>query len=201
MKKQKYRKAMAGGILLAILVTIACSLPVQVFAGENIPVVTDIKVTYIVDGNVRTAGGDRFTLTADDPLSPMPDGTVGGRKEITITDEGSYSFGDIRYERPDVYWYTVTRDVTEKKGVVKDRSVYKAKVIALNDGHGYVLVYKSGSSEKQELVYLDRVAPNTGDDSSIMIYFVMTAAAAAALTLFVTALERGKRRESQGKVK
>ena len=36
----------------------------------------------------------------------------------------------------------------DKKGVVKDTSIYRAKVIALNDGHGYVLVYKNGSDEK-----------------------------------------------------
>ena len=201
MKDQYFRKAMAAGLLISVLITIASSLPMQVFAGENVPVVTDIRVTYIVDGNVRTAGGDSFTLAADDPFSPMPEGSIGGKKTMTIRDEGSYSFGDIRYERPDVYWYTVTRDVTKKNGVVKDGSVYRAKVIALNDGHGYVLIYKEGSDEKQELVYMDRVAPATGDDNHIVIYAGMAAAAAAALTVFAMAAVRKRKKATDKNAK
>jgi hypothetical protein len=77
----------------------------------------------------------------------------------------------------------ITRDVTEKKGVTKDDSVYRAKVIALNDGHGYVLVYREGSDEKQELVYKDRVAPDTGDSAEFVAYAVVLAAAACALAV------------------
>ena len=77
----------------------------------------------------------------------------------------------------------ITRDVKEKKGVTKDDSVYRAKVIALNDGHGYVLVYREGSDEKQELVYKDRVAPDTGDSAEFVAYAVVLAAAACALAV------------------
>lgn len=195
MNNTKYRKVLEAVMLLAVFVVIATALPVQVFAGENVPVEAEIKVTYIVDGNVKAAGGGRFTLSADDPRSPMPDGCTGGKKEITVTDEGSFSFGVMRYERPDVHWYTVTRDVKEKKGVIKDHSVYKAKVIALNDGHGYVLVYKSGSDEKNELVYKDRVAPATGDDMSIVIYSVIAGIAAAMLAVFALTTTKNRRRE------
>jgi hypothetical protein len=58
------------------------------------------------------------------------------------------------------------------------------KVIALNDGHGYVLVYRDGSDKKQELVYRDKVAPATGDRSEILTYAAMLACAACALIVF-----------------
>jgi len=194
MNNLKYRKSAAAGMLLAVLITIAASLPLPVFAGENVPVTIDIRVTYIVNGNAKTAGGDRFSLTADEPGTPMPDGKTGGTKTITIRDEGSYSFGDILYERPDVYWYTITRETTDKRGVVKDEPVYKAKVIALNDGHGYVLVYEEGSDEKTELIYTDRVAPETGDRSTITLYSVIMLAAASAFAAFLAA-GKGKRKK------
>ena len=136
-----------------------------------------------------------FTLTPDDPRSPMPEGSDDGKKTISIKDEGSFSFGDIRYDGPGEHWYTVTRDITERKGVVKDDSIYRAKVIALNDGHGYVLVYKNGSDEKHELVYMDRVAPATGDHNKLMIYSCMAVAAAAALAVFAAAAVRNRKRE------
>lgn len=184
------------GAVLAAMIIISAIMPLPAFAGENIPVTIDITVTYIVDGNVKTAGGDSFILEPDDPASPMPEGTEGGKKRITITDEGSFSFGEIRYERPDVYWYTVTRDLTDRKGVIKDNPVYRAKVIALNDGHGYVLVYRKGSDEKEELVYKDRVAPATGDGNPLIIYLGILAAAAATLAVFAALAVRDSERNT-----
>lgn len=194
MNNQKYRNTIAALMVFTALMTIAATLPARAFASENIPVTTDIRVTYIVDGNVKKAGGDVFTLTADDPQSPMPEGSIDGKKEITIRDEGSYSFGDILFERPDVHWYTVTRNIEKRKGAVKDESVFKVKVIAQNDGNGYVLVYRDGSDEKEELIYKDRVAPDTGEDNSLMIYSIMGAAAAAALAVYAALARKSKKK-------
>lgn len=170
-------------VLLVPGLMLILAAPATAFARENIPVSIDIPVTYIVSGNDRAAGGDTFTLTPDDPAAPMPPESEGGKKSIKISGEGTYSFGEIYYDRPEIWWYTITRDVTEKKGVTKDDSVYRAKVIALNDGHGYVLVYREGSDEKQELVYKDRVAPDTGDSAEFVAYAVVLAAAACALAV------------------
>ena len=195
MKNQKMRNAAVTGVLLAALMFISIMLPEPAYAGANVPVTVDINITYIVDGNAETAGGDRFTLTADDIRAPMPEGSAGGKKTIEVTDEGSFSFGGMRFEKPEVFWYTVSREVTGKKGVVKDGSEYRVKVIALNDGRGYVLAYKKGSSEKQELIYCDRVTPATGDDNRIIIWFCIAAAAAAGLMAFAAAGRRNKNEE------
>ncbi len=197
MKCKIKRKHVMAVVLLAAFMFALTLLPAPVLAAGNIPVTVDIRVTYNVDGNAGTAGGDRFTLTADDPGAPMPEGTVGGKRTITIPKEGSYSFGDICFERPEESWYTITREAAYKKGVVKDNTIYRAKVIALNDGHGYVLVYRNGSSEKQELKYMDRVTPATGDNNKIIIYSCIAAAAAAMLVLCAAGLKRNKRKGVQ----
>ena len=190
MNNHMYRIAEVTGVI-AILLIAAAVLTAQVFAGENVPVTIDVGVTYIVEGNAETAGGDRFTLSADDPRAPMPEGSAGGKKTISVSDEGSYSFGSIYYDRPEVWWYTITRETTEKKGVTKDETVYRAKVIALNDGHGYVLTYREGSEDKAEPVYTDRVAPATGDTNALIYQGAVFAAAAAAL-LLTAVIKRGK---------
>lgn len=192
MKLKKMTKTMMW-IFMTALVFVSAAVPSTVFASENVPVNIEIPITYIVHGNDKTAGGDTFVLTADDPEAPMPEGSEDGKLAIDISREGSYSFGEITYERPNVWWYTISRETTKKKGVTKDDSVYRAKVIALNDGHGYVLVYKDGSEKKQELVYEDRVSPETGDTSRILFYGLGCAASAAALLL--VAIIRRKRRE------
>ncbi len=185
-----------AGIILTAFILFSAVIPAPSFAGENIPVTIDIPVTYIVNGNDEIAGGDEFTLIPDDPRAPMPEGALEGKKTITIGKEGSYSFGSIRFERPEVWWYTVTRDITEKKGVTKDDSIYRVKVIALNDGHGYVLVYPDGSDEKHELIYEDRVAPETGDNNSLIIYAGLAFSAAAALVLLEAAGKKNRKKEA-----
>lgn len=197
MKDQKFKTTAAAALLLAALIFFTSGAPAGVFAGTNIPVTVDITVTYTVEGNAETAGGDRVTLTADDPSSPMPGGAEDGKKTITLRDEGTYSFGDIHYDEPGVHWYTVTRELTKKKGVTKDGSVYRVKVAALNDGHGYVLVYKEGSDEKNELTYVDRTAPETGDTARAAVCCIMMLSAAAALAAAAAIRIRNKRREAE----
>lgn len=197
MKDHIFKTRAIAAAFLAALMLFTSFVPDKVFAGSNIPVIVDIPVTYIVNGNAEIAGGDMVTLTADDPSSPMPGGTEAGKKTITIKNEGTYSFGDIRFDKPGVHWYTIKRDLTKKKGVTKDGSVYKAKVIALNDGHGYVLVYKEGSDDKSELVYEDKVAPATGDVNKVLGYLVILIASAASLAVLAVFRVITKRREVQ----
>ncbi|MBQ6440914.1 MAG: hypothetical protein IJJ06_12555 [Mogibacterium sp.] len=184
------------GIMAALLLSVAV-MPVRSFARENMPVTIEIPITYIVNGNDEIAGGDTFTLEPDDPDAPMPGDAAGGKKAISISKEGSYSFGSIYCDRPGVWRYTISRDLTEKKGVTKDDSIYRAKVIALNDGHGYVLVYLGGSDEKHELVYTDRVAPDTGDyENSLLIYSGLAAAAAAAFITIAAFRHKNRKKEA-----
>ena len=168
----------AAGIILGAFILFLAFMPVTSFAGKNIPVNIEIPVTYIVNGNDEKAGGDKFTLVPDDPNAPMPGDAVGGKKTITIGEEGSYSFGSIHFDRPEVWWYTVTRDITEKEGVTKDNSVYRVKVIALNDGHGYVLAYLEGRDEKQGDI-------GAGKLIAADIIIILLAGAVAAYTFWV----------------
>lgn len=197
MKKLIAKKRAAAVILAAALTLLASLQPMQIYAGTNVPVTIDISVTYIVEGNAKTAGGDKFMLSADDPASPMPAGTEAGIKTITIDDEGSFSFGDMYYDKPGVHWYTIRRGITEKKGVIKDDTVFRAKVIALNDGHGYVLVYREGSDDKEELVYTDKVAPDTGDGAAFLIWAFMALVAAVSLAGITLIREKNRKGETE----
>lgn len=191
MTKKSITKTVMG-LLMAVIVLASAAIPSAVFASENVPVTVEIPITYIVHGNDKKAGGDTFVLTADDPEAPMPEGAEDGEISIDISREGTYSFGEITYERPNVWWYTVTRETTKKKGVKKDDSEFRVKVIALNDGHGYVLVYRDGSEKKSELVYEDHVSPATGDTNRI-ICLGMSFAVVAAILLYVGVRKRERK--------
>jgi len=195
MKKNSITKTVMG-ILVTAFVFAGAAVPSAAFASENVPVTVGIPITYIVHGNDEKAGGDTFVLTADDPEAPMPEGSEQGRLTLDISREGTYSFGEISYDRPEVWWYTVSRETSGKKGVSKDDAVFRVKVIALNDGHGYVLVYRDGSEKKVELVYEDRVAPETGDASMLICWGAGFAASGSILVLVLRAYIK-KRRQAK----
>lgn len=197
MKTLKYRKTSMAMVMLAVFILSFAAMSGHVFAGTNSPVDIDIPIKYTVNGNAENVG-DTFTLAPDDPGSPMPDGAFGGSKTVTIKSEGSYSFGNIHFNEPEVCWYTVTRNVTEKAGIKKDDTVYRAKVVALNNGQGYVFVYKKGGNEKHELVYTDQVAPDTGDINNLGIYVFMLLAAAAGTAILAVVRKNHANSKSKG---
>ena len=89
-------------VMLMLYMLIWAAFPVMAFARENVPVTIDIPLTYIVSGNDREAGGDIITLTPDDPAAPMPADSKEDKKTIKINREGTYSFGQIYYDRPEI---------------------------------------------------------------------------------------------------
>ena len=186
-------KRRTAGALLAVLAACVMLLPAKVLAAGNIPAKVDIGFTYTVKGDAQRAGNDSFTLTAEDPLSPMPPESADGKKTIKVDGEGSYSFGAITYLKPGIHWYTISRELTESKGVKKDDTVYRVKVTALNDGHGYVSVYRDGSDEKTEPEYTDTTTPETGDGEELMLMLGLTGASAAALAAFAATFIRRRK--------
>ena len=111
-------------MLLAVMAAVISAgglFAADAFGAENVPCSVDIPVRYELgdqEGTVR--------LIADDPEAPMPAGSRGGVKDLTLRGSGETSFGTIHYERPDIYTYTVRRS--------GDDTVYHVRVIATSDG-------------------------------------------------------------------
>lgn len=66
-----------------------------------------------------------FELTADDKSNPLPKVT-----KIELTKAGEADFGDVIFERPGDYYYTVKQTTEDELGFVLDSSVYKIRVFA-----------------------------------------------------------------------
>lgn len=72
----------------------------------------------------QTASTFTFVLTAEKSSFPMPEGSNGTTKEITIKGAGSAEFGDITFTKPGTYVYKVTEKNTEVIGYTYDESVF-----------------------------------------------------------------------------
>ncbi len=84
----------------------------------------DPKVNKTVQGPSSLDEQWEFELTAQDPANPMPEGSDGGVKTITIIGAGSATFGQWSYAAVGTYVYTVTEKNTDLFGYTYDESVY-----------------------------------------------------------------------------
>ena len=109
-------------------------------AGEKIPEVVFVKnytskpsdplimvdppVRKTVQGNPSVDGTFTFTLTAADPSQPMPPGSVGGVKHMTIVGAGEEDFGVWAYTKEGVYFYTIAEEVDPSTDYIYDTMIY-----------------------------------------------------------------------------
>ena len=182
-------------MLLAVLAAVISAggfFAADAFGAENVPCSVDIPVRYELGDQAGTV-----RLIADDPEAPMPAGSRGGVKDLTLRGSGETSFGTIRYERPDIYTYTVRRS--------GDDTVYHVRVIATSDGQSSVVVMKEGVQGKTDLSFSSSVkslplsdggSPGTGDGFALLLWLMLCTASATILLIYAA---RAARRSPAGR--
>lgn len=83
----------------------------------------------------QSASTFTFVLSAKEASFPMPAGSTGTNKEITITGAGSSEFGKITFEKAGTYVYTVSEKNGGVDGYTYDTTVYTVTyVVTEKDG-------------------------------------------------------------------
>ena len=95
-----------------------------------------------------------FVMTAKDVSCPMPKGSKGTVKEISITGAGSKKFGEITFTSPGTYVYTISEKNTSEDGYNYDTTVYTVT---------YEVVHKDG-----ELTVTRTIKDNKGNNVSAL---------------------------------
>ncbi|MBW3081752.1 Spy0128 family protein [Bifidobacterium saguinibicoloris] len=94
--------------------------------------------TKTLDGRALNKGEFTFTLTgatgADGAVAPMPEGAKDGVKTVTNAADGKVAFGEITYDKPGTYAYTVRETAGDLGGVTYDDTVYTVTV-TVKDNH------------------------------------------------------------------
>lgn len=178
--KIKHRSFLILAVCFAMVLSVQ-SHSLASYAEKIHSVIIDIPVKYIASGGDHSAGSCEYRLKPVTAGAPMPEGTVNGIKTITMEKTGTTSFGRIKFTRPDVYEYTVTRTSIHKdeakgnktgknkseryiSGISKseeDQAIYHVKAIALNSGAGSLIITKEGEKGKTEILFADTVSAKT----------------------------------------
>ena len=127
---QKFVAALLGTALCAVLLATAA------FAQGGVAVILPVSI--------RTAGADpepnaayTLCLQAVDN-APMPDGAQNGQYSVTVQGAGDYTFPQITYTAPGIYYYQISHVAGADTRCTYDATVYDVTVAITNkqDGTG-----------------------------------------------------------------
>lgn len=100
------------------------------------PAIIDPPVMKAITGDTPAGAAQfQFVLAADDADYPMPAGSTGGIRIVTITGSGNAEFDNISYTKPGTYTYTCYELNGGISGYTYDTTVYTltVEVTAEND--------------------------------------------------------------------
>ena len=149
--------------VLALALVSAVMLSGTVFAdmsgdnGKVIPAATvRIPVKHVITGD-KYDGDDvfDFILTAEDAKNPLPPGSNGRSKSVSVKGAADPDFGDIVLEYPDTYYYTISRPERKYENLTIDYEVYRVMIAKYNDGSTQMVIWNSGGDKAEEIIYAD----------------------------------------------
>lgn len=103
------------------------------------------------------------------PDFPMPAGSNGDTKEVTVYGSGEIEFGDITFAEPGIFEYEVTERNDKLPGYIYDKTVYHVVYTVERAGNGLTCqrVFMRNDSEiSNECVFTNRVAGDDGNDDN-----------------------------------
>ena len=197
---RKIIKGTALTLVIIIIFSITCFADMTGGNGKVIPSVTvNIPAKHVMGGDKYT-GKDRFTfiLRSEDANCPMPAGSDGREKSVTIGAGEKIDFGDITFDHPDAYYYTVARAEKTYKGIRTDDSAYRVMIAALNDGTYEMVITDKKDKKTDEIIYKDiykASSPKTGDDLLRKMILPACAGVLALAAIIVMMLWRKEERD------
>ena len=126
------------------------------------PVTVNPDLKKIVEGNPANPAKFTFNFKALDMNNPMPEGSLNGIKEATITGAGTASIGEIKFKLPGTYVYELTEVQGSTRGYTYDQTVYTFtyKVKDVNGDLQSELVITKGTEEVNTAEFTNVYKPN-----------------------------------------
>ncbi len=132
-------------------------------------VMVDPSVKKTVSGNPSTASSFTFSLTAQDNANPMPEGSAGGVKYMTIYGSGEEDFGTWIYTREGTYYYTISEVILSDTKYTYDRSIYTITDV-VKDIDGQLVVTRTvtnhANKQVESCIFINKYTGGGGNSGS-----------------------------------
>lgn len=168
-KKIGGKQFLAGCMLLVCLLTLV--FPQAAYAANNDVTLTVEQVFTQPEGSAA-AETFTYTLTARQPGSPMPAGSIGDLYSFAMTGTDTGNIGPITYGTTGTYRYELRQTVASvQTGYTYDMQVYTVTVYVTNPASGLqadVVIENENNLKVSAMTFANRYAP-LASDPSIMV--------------------------------
>jgi pilin isopeptide linkage protein len=109
-------------------------------AGESEPVTVVPSVAKVVNGLSNCTEIFKVKMTAKNVSNPMPDGSINGTKEASVSGSGQFNFGAIKFTEPGTYEYEFKEINSAVAGYTYDSSVFSLRYTVTADENNKLTV-------------------------------------------------------------
>ena len=158
-----------------------------------VPTSIELQATKSINNWGKTKSFE-FVLASVDG-APMPEGAADGRKAVNVTpDSKTAKFGEISYDAPGTYEYTITETKGDVANITYDTTPHKVVVTVADNGDGTLsatAAYDGKGSLTIKNTYVEggKRSPKTGDNL-LVVAGVIAAVTLASLGLLAYAKRR-----------
>lgn len=172
----------------------------------------DPPVEKRIIGSPASSSVFTFTLKPKNAANPMPEGSVNGGKEISITGAGTSEFGEITFTEAGIYEYTVTERNGGIAGYTYDTAVYTVRY-EITDQNGQLvpkrISLKDGkaAAEQAVMVFINAYkppapgrpgdTPSTGDTTNLSLWITLSGLSFSGLSFLMATLLRERKSEKK----
>ena len=134
----------------------------------------DPPVRKAIKGHPRTTPEFTFTFSRITKNAPMPEGSIGGKKTMTLSGGGEIEFGWIEYTKEGTYEYSIAEEKDATRDWKYEASKFKMVVVVSRDKNGNLAgkrtLYKDGKeiTNMQTAIFTNTY---TGDDTDDGTYY------------------------------
>ncbi len=121
-----------------------------------------ITAKKTLEGRALKDGEFSFKLTAKDN-APMPEGAENGSKTVANNDKGAIDFGEITYNTPGTYEYTISEIKGDVSGVTYDSNIKNVTVTVADKGDGTMTANVAGAGDAATFTNMYKAAAAKAD--------------------------------------
>lgn len=152
------KRRFVNKITVLLVFTLLLSAFTSIVFAEEAPGV-ELPVTVSLSGTPPPSDSKYvIILEAESPEYPMPEGSVDGKYELSMTGASTTKFPEIEFTSPGVYTYKIYQSKDINDYYSYDDRVYNLIIDVTSKGPGVgletsVILYLTGETEKQEVFF------------------------------------------------
>lgn len=157
--------------LVLVLIVLASALMTPRAAQAAEPTQVPLTVAQVLSSDGSAAAPKAmftYRMTAQDPTTPLPQGSNGNSYDFTVTGNATITLDPINFTEPGIYSYELRCLPTAEAGFATDTQVYTIKMYVTSDLQMLSIVYLSNGEKAIDPRFTQRYSARASDPMAMV---------------------------------